>query len=235
MYWSSVLRMSVPSGAVDVLVDVGDDLVGRDVARRDEEPQLVSPDRPAHRGVEILDVCDAVGTGEVLRAHFVADVVALPVAVRAAEENAAADAVAAVLGDHVRAQTARLNLRRMGAGADRHLRAQRVVDIALLVRGFLAVHAHAVDVLHGVLRRDAMATRVGLLHLPRPANVRRAEANTRHHHADRHDVSRRGKRVDEIARQHLRACGLRDVDQRCLARYCDRLFKAHRPSDRRSR
>ena len=162
---------------------------------------------------------------EVLRAHLVADVVALPVAVGAAEEDAAADDVAAVLRNHVRAQPARLNLRRMRAGADRHFGAQRVVDVALLVRGFLAVHAHAVDVLHGVLRRDAVAARVGLLHLARPAHVGRAETNARHHHADRHDVARRRQRVDEVARQHLRACRLRHVDQRCLSGHRDRLFE----------
>ena len=128
-------------------------------------------------------------------------------------------------GNHVRAKAARLNLRRMRARADGHLGAQRVVDVALLVRGFLAVHAHAVDVLHGVLRRDAVAARVGLLHLARPAHVRRAETNAGHHHADRHDVARRGQRVDEVARQHLRARRLRHVDQRCLSRYRDRLFE----------
>src|SRR5688572_29647404 len=44
----------------DMLRYVADELVGRDVPRRHEEPQLVSPDRPAEGPVEILNVCDTV-------------------------------------------------------------------------------------------------------------------------------------------------------------------------------
>jgi hypothetical protein len=200
----------------DVFIDVGDELVGGNVARRHEKPELVPQDRPTHRAVEVLDVRDAVGAREILRAHRIVDVVALPCAVGTAEEDAAADVVAAVLGNRIGAEPARLNFGRVRARAHCHFRAQRIVEVALLVRGLLAVHAHAVDVLDGVLGGDAVAARVGLLHLSRATHVGRAKTNAGHHHSDRHDVARRRQRVDQVARQHGRACCLGDVNERRL-------------------
>ena len=169
---------------------------------------------------------DAVRAGEVLRPHFIAHVVVLPLAVGAAKEDASADDIAAVFRDHVRAQAAGLDFSRVRAGAHRDLGAERVVDVALLIRGLLAVHAHAIDVLNSVFGRDAVAPRVGLLHLARSADIRRSQPDTGHHHADRHDVARGRQGVDQIARQDLRAGGLGDVDQRRLTRYGNRFSSA---------
>ncbi len=151
------------------------------------------------------------------RRQLVVDVVALPAAAAEAEERRAAEDVAAVLQHAVHADAAARRVGGNGARHDRDFRLQHVVEVRL--RGALeALDRHPFDELLGVVAAEAVRAQADLLGHARAADVGRALPDAGRQHADRHDVARDRQRVDDVARDDLRARRLLHVDLRRFAR-----------------
>ena len=112
---------------------VGDQLVGRLVPRRDQEPELVALDGTAHRAREHVNVLDGVRAvdAEWSGPKLGAGVVALPASAAESEERCAAEDVAAILQHAVHANAAARGIRRYRARHDRDFRLQHVVEVGL--------------------------------------------------------------------------------------------------------
>ena len=96
-----------------------------------DPPHLVFDERSSDRPGELLHVLHAVGALNVAGAQLVVDVVGLPAAVGAADEDLAAHLVAAVLQDAVEANAAAGGVGWNCGGHDADFRLQHVVEIAL--------------------------------------------------------------------------------------------------------
>ena len=221
-------RAAVPLEAVE------HDQVGRPVAQRAEEPQLVPHDRATQRHVEVIDPVDpgraVPGVSLFARGH--AEVAQprvpharLPVAMRPAEERRPAEVVSAILRDHVDPDAATL---RVGAGARRRERGLRVhlrIEVHL-VRAVAdrRVHLHPVDQGGRVHPTGPVAIHQDLFHRSRAPDVGETRANARHQGAERIQAVARRNCFERLAREHFRSLNLLHVDDRGLARHGDRLF-----------
>ncbi len=204
----------LPVGRDEFFRHICHGFIGRRMTRCAEEPQPVAQDGPTDRDVEILDVRNAVRALDAARPERVVDIVGLPGSVGAADEQRAAEDVAAVLGDAVHADPATGILRWERARRDTDLGLQRVIEIAHAHAILVAVDRHAVDELHRLALVDPVHAHGRLLHRARAADVGRAESDAWHQNPDRHDVARRRQRVDDLAGQHLRLRRLLHVDER---------------------
>ena len=194
---------------------VGPQLVDRDAADRREVPQLVAQDGAADGGIHVVDVRDALrrlepelvqGRGQVLR---------LPAPVREPDVVRAAEAVPAVLRDHVQPEPAGRDLRRAARGADRHLLAQRLVVVVHDPPvAQLRVDHHPVDLHDGVVRVGAVRDHLHLLHHLGAADVRDGQPHPLRQVADRLRVAGRRQGVDGVALQDLGPRRALHVDHR---------------------
>jgi hypothetical protein len=201
-----------------VVEGVRDDFVGGDPPPRAEEPEPVPHDRPPEREVEVGDVPDAVARLQPAVAQVLGDVVALPVAVGAADERRAAEAVAAFLRDHVDPHPAARDVCAGAARLEAHFRVCRVAEVGLhLAAVHQAVHRHAVH-LHGRVGLPRPVRRhVDLLHLLVAADVRVALADAGHQCGEPRVVARRRHGVEQFPVQDGGPLRALHVDDRRVA------------------
>src|SRR5262245_59278698 len=151
---------------------IADPFVDRDMPDGAEEPQTVLHDRTADVEVEVLHVIDEVAELEAPSAQVVGQIIPLPARCRAAEESAALDSVAAVLGNQVDADATRCHFGRHPACLKYDLLRQGVVVVCLNVAvAHRAVYGHAIDWHARVAVVGAVGAHVGLFHALRSAYI----------------------------------------------------------------
>ena len=214
-------------GAQRRLEGAREELVDRDGASRPEVPQLVLQDRAAERGVDVVDVGDALVRRQPEVLDLLREVVGLPALVqREAHVVRSAELVAAVLRDHVQAQAARRDLGVVAGGGHRHLLAQRLVVVVHdQAVAHLRVDDHAVDLHGGVPRGGPVHRHADLLHHLRPADVRPGQPHALREVADGLRVARCRQCIDGVALDDLRPRRALHVHDGRLAGDRDGLFE----------
>ena len=215
---------------VRVVERVGDRLVDPPPPERAEEPHPVPHQRPAQPEVQIEDLRHRVRRAQSLRRQVGSEVVALPRARRVRPERRPVQRVAAVLGDHVQANSRGLHLRAERAGLVTHLLEHALVEVVLDgAVAFDAVDAHPVHLDGVVATVGAVHGHVGLLHPGSAADIRRAEHHAVQRRADAPDVSPGRHGFEQLVAEHLLLDRALDVDDRRLAGDGDALFERANP------